>query len=350
MEPTNNDPATRSWDPHGQSSHGDFTKYNPWRAPGHAPVVDPCGVASGMTNPSSYATIPAGYEATAKGTEVLPEGPKTYWKAGATAEVAWALSAQHGGGYSYRLCPKDSQITEECFQSNHLSFANSNHTIKYHDGSHSDFQIPTTTYVAPDGKQWRRNPIPGCACDIGLEGCGGKEAEVSAHGHVGGNVDTTVYPIHGSATPYCHAGTMFEPGWLDDGASAGFLVGGSNHYSIFDEIHVPNKAGEYMLSWRWDCEQTDQVWNSCADIVITDGPIPSTTTAATTPAAPTPAPSPSDVCANFKPDAEKFACYYHGCKQFESDGKTCAECCTGCHLQTDPSKGTFCMEDKTMSV
>merc|ERR1712039_541695 len=23
-----------------------------------------------------------------------------------------------------------------------------------------------------------------------------------------------------------------------------------------------------VLSWRWDCEETDQVWNSCADIDI----------------------------------------------------------------------------------
>merc|ERR1711879_331658 len=146
---------------------------------------------------------------------------------------------------------------------------------------------------------------------------------------------------------------MGEPGWLNDGASAGFLVGQANPYSIYDDVQVPNKTGEYVLSWRWDCEQTDQVWNSCADIVITDGPIPATTTAAATTtgaATTTAAPSPSDACANFKPDEEKYACYYKGCKRYESDGKTCAECCTGCHLQSDPAKGTFCMADKTMLV
>ena len=26
--------------------------------------------------------------------------------------------------------------------------------------------------------------------------------------------------------------------------------------------------GEYVLSWRWDCEQTPQVWNSCADVTV----------------------------------------------------------------------------------
>ena len=28
------------------------------------------------------------------------------------------------------------------------------------------------------------------------------------------------------------------------------------------------EPGEYVLSWRWDCEQTPQVWNSCADVTI----------------------------------------------------------------------------------
>merc|ERR1711939_136491 len=58
--------------------------------------------------------------------------------------------------------------------------------------------------------------------------------------------------------------------------------------SVMDEIHVPNKLGDYVLSWRWDCEETDQVWNSCADIVITDGPVPAPTP--TPPAPPSPSP------------------------------------------------------------
>ena len=63
-EPTNNDPATRSWDPHGHSAAGDFTKYNPWRAPGRAPVRDPCGAASGYL-PSAQTGKPYAPEVTA---------------------------------------------------------------------------------------------------------------------------------------------------------------------------------------------------------------------------------------------------------------------------------------------
>ena len=43
-EPTNNDPATRTWDPEGQSKSGDFTRFNPWRSPGKARPSSPCDV------------------------------------------------------------------------------------------------------------------------------------------------------------------------------------------------------------------------------------------------------------------------------------------------------------------
>merc|ERR1712039_1149860 len=97
-------------------------------------------------------------------------------KAGGTAEVGWALSAQHGGGYTYRLCPKGQALTEACFQANGLRFSGKNSTVRYHDGSKADFQIPVAD-LHTAGQHWRRNPIPGCSCDLGW-GCGGKQEEV----------------------------------------------------------------------------------------------------------------------------------------------------------------------------
>ena len=46
---------------------------------------------------------------------LLPIAAPTAWSAGGTAEVAWQVTANHGGGYSYRLCPKSEVITEACF-------------------------------------------------------------------------------------------------------------------------------------------------------------------------------------------------------------------------------------------
>lgn len=43
-------------------------------------------------------------------------------------------------------------------------------------------------------------------------------------------------------------------------------------FSVVDQVMVPAglEPGEYLLSWRWDCEQSDQVFQNCADIIITD--------------------------------------------------------------------------------
>ena len=31
-------------------------------------------------------------------------------------QVGWGIIANHGGGYSYRLCKEGEDLTEECFQ------------------------------------------------------------------------------------------------------------------------------------------------------------------------------------------------------------------------------------------
>jgi len=41
-------------------------------------------------------------------------------------------------------------------------------------------------------------------------------------------------------------------------------------YNIVDRVKVPASvpAGKYLLSWRWDCEQSRQIWQNCADIQL----------------------------------------------------------------------------------
>ena len=41
---------------------------------------------------------------------------KTTWRQGGVEKVGWGILANHGGGYSYRLCRTGEQLTEECFQ------------------------------------------------------------------------------------------------------------------------------------------------------------------------------------------------------------------------------------------
>ena len=39
---------------------------------------------------------------------------------------------------------------------------------------------------------------------------------------------------------------------------------------IVDMVRVPagTPAGEYVLGWRWDCEESNQIWQSCSDVSV----------------------------------------------------------------------------------
>jgi len=40
-------------------------------------------------------------------------------------------------------------------------------------------------------------------------------------------------------------------------------------FSLVDKVIVPDlPEGDYVLSWRWDCQDTPQVWMNCADIKV----------------------------------------------------------------------------------
>ena len=63
----------------------------------------------------------------------------------------------------------------------------------------------------------------------------------------------------------------YEPS-LPTGLNTGRCSGEwSPNVTIYDQLRVPQhlEPGEYVLGLRYDCEASAQVWNSCADIVIT---------------------------------------------------------------------------------
>jgi hypothetical protein len=263
---------------------------------------------------------PAGYAQGTDGLTIPPRQPHV-WKRGAIEDVAFALTANHGGGYSYRLCKQsnDNEVTENCFQRNPLRFAGDISWFQYGEfrPTQPRYPLPLTkvsTGTFPDGSEWARLPVPACKiCDQGLA-CGPEIApnldEVSgtlpdgSNFYGGANWISQVEcaslcagatpipvppppPINNNETSYglsdgllCPPGkTQFEevlPG------ISGFLA---NHsypeksliaFSIVDKIIVPDLAdGTYLLSWRWDCEQAYQIWQNCADIEIQgDTPTP----------------------------------------------------------------------------
>merc|ERR1712226_1541295 len=47
-------------------------------------------------------------------------------------------------------------------------------------------------------------------------------------------------------------------------------------FGIVDKVKVPNlPEGDYVISFRWESEQTNQIWNSCADVTIKSSGAPS---------------------------------------------------------------------------
>ena len=271
-----NDPRLRTYQniPSKISTGYDFTANNPWRSPGFSPVASPCGVAAGgpKVNPANGAVPPAGV-APNSDVRALPPTPitnATTWAAGSIQEVAWSITANHGGGYAYRLCPRRSEsdggddmvdLTEECFQAHHLEFAGNTSWIQYGDVEWTRKAINATRTAVgtnPPGSTWTKNPIPACAGPRGGSGAGMDCKEPQFAPPLPG--------LFGFGSAACFHGqggscTEAEAEHWDD----------MFRFNIIDTVVIPADlpTGNYALSWRWDCEQTPQVWSMCSDVAVT---------------------------------------------------------------------------------
>lgn len=220
----------------GQAGANDKNKKFPWNAPGTAPVFSPCGTMGGnpygcnMDGDGDFGDCCSGNcDGFALGGLAeeyqWPDAPTTKWKAGTQPEVAWYVSANHAGGYSYRLCktPKEgiSELTEECFQNGHLEFVGDNQWVQYgidrKTGHRTELVAKRTTEgTFPLGSMWTANPLLPSKEVNGDDDYG--------HGH------------------------------------------------IIDKVDIPSslEPGEYVLSMRWDCKCSPQVWAFCSNIQITN--------------------------------------------------------------------------------
>lgn len=260
----------------------DIYQHNPWRYPGSAPVVDACGLAGGTPWPKNVSEwgdyVPTKYAAHGDyGSKVLPHQPSgVVWKAGDEAEVVWQIGANHGGGYSYRLCPLGEDLTEACFQRHPLKFNTAKQALLFPNGT----RLPIKgTFVSdgtlPLGSMWAMNPIPP-RC---LGGHDTKPYDPCRSGQVYPNCK----PCPGTAGSDCTTcdndpAPSFEPPCDESkipglcSGNQGYGMGGvpAGPVSVVDSIVLPTDLppGPYVLGWRLDCEATAQVWSNCADVQI----------------------------------------------------------------------------------
>jgi len=274
---------------------------NPWFVPGTAPIVDSCGVLGGWTflnardyvagpNDGFYLNIhgeggivngrmpltnmdpPAGTLGSnvlswavnmrmqnAQGDSVAAY--QTVWTAGEIVEGSYTLYANHGGGHQYRLCPlhhlSTHTLDETCFQATVMEFATdkSFFIATSDDGTTTavnitfdamDIDDDNTDGVMPKGSTWRKIGIPPCEKMHCYFGCNCTEPQFTDH------------------APPGYYGYGF-------GGNSPDLEAVVNHWKVVDELKVPKGLnGDYVVSWRWDSEQTPQVWTQCAIVTIVD--------------------------------------------------------------------------------
>lgn len=184
-------------------------------------------------------------------------------------------------------------------------------------------EIPRITVkvgTTPTGSQWARIPIPSCKYSGAKSGwpgctandcasCCAKIAPLPAHPRINASWWRAMDCIAGCAgnglPGSCPKGELQFPeptpgmsslwsSWLwcdaprtaEDAAMLAALpegrFGDSPHdmpcrtqpmirTNIVDQVQLPADLvpGDYMISWRWDSEQTNQVWQNCADVAIT---------------------------------------------------------------------------------
>lgn len=205
---------------------------------------------------ASDSNIPFGVSIGTLGTDSAPLIDRTRWVAGSEVEVAWGINANHGGGYQYRLCPANSDLSEECFQQTPLAFVGDVQWLQYGWGMdrNNRTEIPAIQVggdrVIPANSFWRRNPVPSCKNPTGgaYNGtCTGPAFDPPAEGAWGYGVGSVV---NGGFTP-------------DEILAKAF------HFGVVDKVVVPDvPPGDYVLQFRWDAETFAQVWNSCADVSI----------------------------------------------------------------------------------
>lgn len=207
------------------------------------------GTPSAAFNGGEYTTTKYAKQGDLGSTQLRPRETGIVWKRGGVANVSWYIAFNHGGGYSYRLCPRSEPLTEECFQNNLLEFASTEHLVLFKSGAKA---IPNTIVKSGGGKGWMLSPIPmpnfvGSMCDNGKG-----------------------YPCGGCGFNLTHSCGTYPGGNTEKDFPNPF--GKDNmgkNTAIVDQVHVPEvPPGKYVVGFRWDCETSSQVWSSCGDITI----------------------------------------------------------------------------------
>lgn len=222
----------------------------PFDCPGEADVIASCGVlrpseaedTCGKNSSDNPWNKTIGKNIWCDGRRYLGARGQTTWEAGSVVEVGWTMRANHQGASGFRLCKRDSVgqdtgndgPTEKCFQANHLKYATNQTCI----------QCPTNHTTST--KCFAANDRVGKNGNVYRESI----SHTCTNGH--------------QQSDFCN-GEIDYPCFTQSSVQSLHEQG----FSLVDKVIVPElPEGNYVLSWRWDCQMTPQVWMNCADIKI----------------------------------------------------------------------------------
>jgi len=81
-------------------------------------------------------------------------------------------------------------------------------------------------------------------------------------------VDSAMHPGAIDAFP----AVCYDPNAPASGGFGGLCSGwyGPDNLEVVDAVRVPASlaAGAYVVQWRWDCEESSQIWTNCADVTV----------------------------------------------------------------------------------
>jgi len=106
----------------------------------------------------------------------------------------------------------------------------------------------------------------------GWEGSGGK-------GPCEGNTEAAACAAEEGCAWWAPKAACYKPAAVDpkagfDGSKVAKPSTEAPSWAIVDTVFAPNKTGDYILQWRWDNEQTPQIWTTCADVRVCEGCAP----------------------------------------------------------------------------
>jgi hypothetical protein len=170
----------------------------------------------------------------------------------------------------------DKQYIQYCANDEQLYVRNDNPGYFPACENKSRQEVPAhkvTTGTTPKGSTWMRNPIPACITTNPWHPGGGS---VNCGQHDGTDQGDFMFPPVGQ--DYARSGKRLG-GY--GGATCDWPDQQGNHcwdhyekalfrFNIVDKLVVPRvPPGDYVLSFRWDCEMGPQIWTLCSDVTIT---------------------------------------------------------------------------------